>query len=103
MAERQLKIRETGATLDVSLHVLPRSRQNQIVGIHDGALKLKVTAPPVDDAANEAVLRFFSLLLDVPRSRLRIISGGKSRDKILRIEGVSLHQFLSTLPSNPSS
>jgi hypothetical protein len=70
-----------------------------LAGIYDGALKLKVQAPPVDDAANQAVVRFFSELLGIPKSRLFISSGAKSRDKTLRIEGMSLARFLDCLPS----
>lgn len=102
MPDSPLKTRESGAALDVWLHVQPRANRNQIAGIHNGSLKLKVTAPPVDDAANKAVLQFMASQLHVPKSRLRIVAGEKSRDKILRIEGMALGQFLSILsPDNP--
>jgi len=97
MPDSPLRTRESGTALDVWLHVQPRASRNQIVGVHNGSLKLKVTAPPVDDAANKTVLQFFASRLDIPKSRLRIVSGEKSREKILRIEGMSLRQFLSCL------
>ncbi len=100
MSDLALRIRDSGSSLDVPLHVQPRARRNEIVGIHNGALKLKIVAPPVDAAANRAILRFFADLLEIPISRLRILSGEKARDKFLRIEGVSLSQFLSRLPSD---
>ncbi len=100
MPDCMLKARESGSSLDVPLHVQTRARINRIIGIHDGALKLKIVAPPVDNAANKAILRFFSDLLEIPVSRLTIVSGEKSRDKFLRIEGFSLSRFLSRLPSN---
>ena len=93
MAPDDVRIRENASFLDVPLHVQPRARRTEMAGIHNGALKLKVQAPPVDDAANEAIVRFFSKLLDIPRSRLSLVSGLKSRDKILRVEGVSLARF----------
>ncbi len=93
MAPDALRIKENASFLDVPLHVQPRAHRTEIAGTHNGALKLKVQAPPVDDAANEAVVRFFSRLLDIPKARLSIVSGAKSRDKILRIQGGSLAQF----------
>jgi len=97
MAGPEPGIREIPSGLDVSLHVQPRARRNELAGWHNGALKLKVEAPPVDDAANQAIVRFFSQLLDIPKSRLTIASGARSRDKILRIEGISRAQFLSKI------
>jgi hypothetical protein len=93
------RIRESGSALEVALHVLPRARRNEISGLHNGAIKLRVSAPPVDDAANRAVVEFFASLLHLPRSRLRIVSGARSRDKVLRIESMSRHEFARHLPA----
>ena len=97
MVSHEPGIRETPSGLDVPLHVQPRARRTELAGWHNGALKLKVQAPPVDDAANLAIVRFFSQLLAIPKARLAIASGSRSRDKILRIEGISRAQFLSQL------
>ena len=94
MNAHELQVRETAAGLELRLHVQPRAKRCEIAGIYDGALKLKVTAPPVDDAANRAILEFFSDLLGISRSSLRIVSGLKSRDKTLQIQGISLDSFL---------
>ncbi len=94
-----LRMRKTASGLEVALHVQPRARRTELAGIRNGALKLKVQAPPVDDAANEAVVLFFSKLLDVPRSRVSIAFGAKSREKTLHITGVSLEQFCSRIAS----
>jgi len=83
------KFRETPAGLEVPLHVQPRARHTRLAGTFDGKLKVSVTAPPVDQAANRAILEFFSDVLALPKSRLRIISGESSREKVLRIEGMS--------------
>ena len=91
------RIRTTDTALEVTLHVQTRARSNEIIGYHDGALKLKVSAPPVENAANRAIVEFFANLLDIARSRIRIVSGGKSRDKVLRIEGFSLEAFQSRI------
>jgi uncharacterized protein len=92
-----LHVHETNAGLEVRLHVQPRAKQSGIAGFYNGALKLKVTAPPVDDAANRAVLEYFSTLLEVPKSSLHILTGHKSREKTLQIRGLSLARFLSRI------
>jgi uncharacterized protein (TIGR00251 family) len=92
------RIRETAEGLEVPLHVQPRARRSELGGVHNGALKLKVSAPPVDDAANRAVVEFFSEMMGIPRSRIQIIAGLKSRDKVLRIAGASLRNLQSFLP-----
>jgi uncharacterized protein len=89
-----LQVRETAEALEVRLHVQPRAKRCQVSGVYDGALKLKVTAPPVDDAANRAIVEFFSTLLGISRSGLQIVSGLKSKNKTLRIQGISLKTFL---------
>lgn len=92
------RIRETAEGLEVPLHVQPRARRSELGGVHNGALKLKVSAPPVDDAANRAVVEFFSEMMGIPRSRIRIIAGLKSRDKVLLIAGASLRNLQAFLP-----
>jgi uncharacterized protein len=93
MNETGLKVRETVAGLVIRLHVQPRAKRSEVVGLHDGALKMKVTAPPVDDAANRAIIEFFSKLLGISKSHLQILAGEKSRDKTLQISGLSGAEF----------
>ncbi len=100
MSDHELHTREGPSGLDVPIHVQPRARRTELAGMYNGALKLRVQAPPVDNAANEAIVRFFSKLLEIPKSRLSIAAGARSRDKILRIEGISRAQFLAGLPSD---
>ncbi len=97
MKPEDLHVRESASGLEIRLHVQPRARRSEVSGLHNGALKLKVTAPPVDDAANRAIIEFFSDQLGISKSSLRIISGLKSRDKILQISGLSLQNFLARL------
>ncbi len=61
--------------------VQPRSSKNMVSGIHSDALKLKLTAPPVNNAANLMTIAFLAKALDVPKSSLEIISGHTSRNK----------------------
>lgn len=75
------------ATLKV--HVNPRSSRNQIMGWQDGVLSVKLTAPPVEGAANKACLEFLADLLGVKKLQVAMISGDKSRDKVFEITGIS--------------
>jgi len=100
MTDAPFQIRETADGVQVRVHAQPRARRNEIVGMHNDALKIKIAAPPVDDAANCAIVDFFTDLLDVPKSRVRIIAGLKSRDKTIFIEGVSADRFIREMFRN---
>jgi len=89
---------ERGGALEVAVRVQPRARRDAFEGVYGGALKLKLAAPPVDGAANRAAIEFVARLLGVPRSRVAVLSGEKSRDKVLRIEGVSAEDFRRKIP-----
>ena len=67
--------------------VQPRSSKNAIVGAHGGALKIKLTAPPVDNAANRMCNKFLAKCLGVSKSSLKIISGHTSRNKQVLLRG----------------
>lgn len=69
----------------VTLHVQPRAKRTEIAGIHGDAVKLRVAAPPVDNAANKAVVAFFAKALKLPKSRVTITAGHTSRSKRIRI------------------
>ncbi len=76
-----------GATFAVRVH--PRARKNAITGIVGEALKLSLTAPPVEGKANQAVIEFFADLFAIPRSSVTIASGETSRNKMVRISGLT--------------
>ena len=76
-----------GVSFGVKLH--PRAKKNAITGEVGEALKVSLTAPPVDGRANEACIEFFAKLLKVPRSSVTIASGLSSRNKVIRVSGVS--------------
>ena len=82
-----IQVNREGVTFAVKIH--PRARKNAITGELDGALKLALTAPPVDGRANEACIEFFAKLLRVPRSSVTIASGFTSRNKVIRVAGVT--------------
>jgi uncharacterized protein (TIGR00251 family) len=85
----------SGATFAVKLH--PRARKNAITGEVGNALKVALTAPPLEGRANEACIEFFANLLDVPRSSVTIAAGQNSRNKIIRIAGLSAEQVRARL------
>lgn len=82
-------IKESASGVTFAVRVHPRARQNAITGIIGDALKLALTAPPVDGKANQAVVEFFADLFAIPRSSVTIASGETSRNKIVRIAGVT--------------
>jgi len=77
----------TGATFAIKVH--PRARKNAISGELGNALKLSITAPPVEGRANDACVEFFARLLKVPRSSVTIASGLTSRNKMIHVAGIS--------------
>ena len=93
-------IRDTpqGATFQV--RVQPRARKNAISGEVGDALKLALTAPPVEGRANEACIAFFAELLNVPRSSVTIAAGHGSRSKVIRVAGVSAAEVRKAVASS---
>lgn len=92
-----IEIRETASGASFAVRVQPKAKKNAIVGEMDGALKLAVTAPPIEGRANEAVVRFVAELLNVARSSVTIAAGASSRNKVVRVEGLSAAQVRSRL------
>jgi uncharacterized protein (TIGR00251 family) len=85
-----LTTRPDGVTL--ALKVQPRASKNEIAGERGGELLVRVTAPPVDSAANEAVVRLIAEALGCPRSAVSLIKGETSRHKVLHVKSVSTQQ-----------
>ena len=73
----------------LSVRIQPRASKNEIVTLANGGLKIRLTAPPVNGAANEALVKFLADTLSIPKSHVEIVSGHMSREKIIRIHGVS--------------
>jgi uncharacterized protein (TIGR00251 family) len=84
-----IPIQESAKGIVFAVKVHPRARKNAITGVVGDALKLALTAPPVDGKANQAVIEFFSDLFAIPRSSVTIASGETSRNKVIRIVGMS--------------
>jgi uncharacterized protein (TIGR00251 family) len=81
------------------LRVTPGARRQGIIGRHGDAWKVHVTAPPERARANAAVLEVLSDALGLPQSRLELVSGGRSRDKVVLVDGLSEDDVESTLAS----
>lgn len=71
----------------LTLHVQPNARKSEIVGLHGGALKVKVAAPAMDNKANAALIEFLSKTLSVPKSAIAIRHGATGRRKVVEITG----------------
>jgi len=72
----------------LTVRVTPRASRNEVAGEHDGAIRIRLQAPPVEGKANEALVRFLAGTLDVPRRSVSIISGDKARTKLVLIAGL---------------
>ena len=77
----------TGQGVRIALKVLPRSAREGIAGIRDGRLVVRVTAPPVDGAANDAVVALLAKRLELPRRAIAVVSGHTSRQKTVEVSG----------------
>ena len=85
-----LGITRRGDTVRFTVRVQPRASRSEVAGLHGEALKVRLAAPPVDGAANEALVRLLADLLDVPRRAVRIEGGHASRSKLVEVDGVEL-------------
>ena len=84
-----LRVEVRGRTVRVSVHVQPRATRSEIVGLHGAALKVRLQAPPVDGAANEALVRLLAERLGVGRRSVRVIAGATSRAKTVEVDGTT--------------
>jgi uncharacterized protein (TIGR00251 family) len=87
---RRTEGRETdGETTTVAVHVLPRASREGVAGLAGDAVRIRLTAPPLENRANEALVRFLAAELKIPRPRVEIVSGMRGRRKVVRISGLS--------------
>ena len=84
-----MEITEKNGAVSLWVRVQPRASRNEIVGEHKEVLKVRLTAPPVDDRANEALRRLLAARLKVPLAAVRIASGEHSRTKRVEVLGVT--------------
>ncbi|MFZ0432500.1 MAG: DUF167 domain-containing protein [Candidatus Acidiferrales bacterium] len=79
------------------MRISPRASRDAIEGEHAGALKVRLTAPPLDGRANDALRRLLAARLNLPLAAVRIVAGEKSRNKRVEIRGITPSQFLAVL------
>jgi uncharacterized protein len=84
-----VQITEKDGTVTFAVRVQPRASRDEIVGEYQDGLKIRLTAPPVDDRANEALRKLLAARLKVPLAAVRIASGDRSRTKRVEIHGVT--------------
>jgi len=82
-------LRDTADGVEISIYVQPGAKSTEVSGEHDGALKLRINAPPVDGKANAAVIAFLAERFAVSKSKVLLLSGDTNRRKRLRVSGVT--------------
>jgi len=88
-----IPFRETSGGVNFAIKVHPRAKKNAITGELGDALKVSLTASPVEGKANEGCIDFFAKLLEVPRSSITIAAGQTSRNKVIRVIGLSVTEI----------
>ena len=84
-----VRLRESKKGLTFDIQVIPHASRAEIAGVQDGAFKVKVTAPPMEGAANEACIKLLASKLGLKKSQMEISSGAKSRKKTVMIKDIS--------------
>ena len=84
-----VRVTSSGSRVRFPVRVQPRASNNQVAGVHGDALKVRLTAPPIEGAANEELVDFLADIFVVRRQSVRILSGESSRSKIVEIEGIT--------------
>jgi uncharacterized protein (TIGR00251 family) len=90
-----LRYTEAGDALTFAVRVVPRASRSEVVGEHDGALRVRVAAPPVEGAANVELARLLARALGVPVRAVEITSGHASKTKLVRVAGAGRERLLS--------
>jgi uncharacterized protein len=83
-------IESTGTGVRLRVRVQPRASRTGLAGVHGDQLRIRLTAPPVDGAANDALIRFLAERLEVPRAAVRVEAGAAGRSKLVAVDGITL-------------
>jgi uncharacterized protein len=95
-----LEFQKRDASIVLQVRVQPGASKNEIAGVMDGALKVRLQAPALEDRANSALCEYLGQLLKTPKAAVRILGGERSRIKRVEIRGVTELQILSLLTQN---
>ena len=85
----------------MTVRVQPRASANEIVGVHGDALKVRLTAPPVEDAANDLLVKFLADTFGIPTRAITIVAGASSRTKIVELEGITEERVSRAMRYDP--
>ncbi len=86
-----------GPSATLTVRVQPRASRDAVGEMSEGVLRIRLTAPPVENRANEALVRFLAAALDVPRARVEIVAGDRGRNKIVRVHGITPAELFTRL------
>jgi uncharacterized protein (TIGR00251 family) len=92
-----LQVREENGSVYFKVRIIPRASREGVVGLYEDALKIRLTAAPVDGKANEACRAFLAKILSVSRAQVEIISGHTNRNKVIKVSGVNTEEILKAL------
>ncbi len=81
-------LEETDNGIIIKLHIIPNAKKNEIIGKYNNLLKIKISSPPVDGAANKEIKRFLSKTFNISKSKIEILKGEKSKDKKIFIKDI---------------
>ena len=81
----------------IQVYVQPRASKTELAGLHDGRPKIRIAAPAIENAANQALVEFVAQQLGIAKRCVRVVAGGASRRKVLEIDGVTADAIAATL------
>lgn len=90
-------IEQTPHGIRITVFAQPKASKNEVIGPHNGAVKIKITAPPIEGRANEAIIEFLSELFNIPKRSIQLYRGNSSRNKVFELEGVTPEQARTLL------
>ena len=82
-------VTEVDGGVRIRVRLSPRASREEVGGLRDGALVVRVTAPPAENRANQALVKLLARRLGVAKGRVAVVTGGKSRDKVVEVQGVA--------------
>lgn len=92
-----LVLRAQDGGVGFEVHAVPRASRTQVLGVRAGALRVSLAASPVEGEANEALVELLAQVLSVPKRRISLLRGEKSRRKIVHVEGVSVEEVRAAI------
>ncbi len=93
-----LNIKDCRDGVQFSAIIQPRASRNKIIGLYDNFVKIQLTSPPVDGAANKMCIKFLAKILSVSPSQITIVSGLQGRKKVIRVKGIDSSELVIKLP-----